>query len=132
MSSLIPTFRYRDAHGAIEFLCAAFGFERHAVIDGPDGTVAHAELRLGDDVVMVGSARPDGQDDPLGLQPGGGSVYVVLDEAVDVEAHHARAVAAGARAVQTPHDTYYGSREHTVRDPDGNLWSFGTYDPLAV
>ena len=127
MSDLIPTFRSRDARAAVDFLCAAFGFEPHAVHEGPGGTIAHAELRLGDDLIMLGSLPGPDDDDRLGLRAGGGSVYVVVDD--DVDGHHARAVAAGAETVLPPRDTDYGSREYTVRDPDGNLWSVGTYRP---
>ena len=125
-TSLIPTFKYRDAPAAIDLLCDAFGFERHQIMEGPNGTIAHAELKLGDDMIMLGSLPAPGDDDPLGLQAGGGSVYVIVD---DVEAHHARATAAGVEVVLELRDTEYGSREYTARDPDGNLWSFGTYRP---
>lgn len=56
------------------------------------------------------------------------SVYVVVD---DPDSHHAAAVGAGARIVRELQDTDYGSREYSARDPEGNLWSFGTYDPSA-
>jgi uncharacterized glyoxalase superfamily protein PhnB len=55
-------------------------------------------------------------------------VYVVIP---DPDAHYERAVAAGAAIVREPVDQPYGSREYSVRDIDGNLWSFGTYDPYA-
>jgi uncharacterized glyoxalase superfamily protein PhnB len=55
-SVLIPSLRYKDASAAIAWLEQAFGFERHAVYEGPDGTVAHAELRFGNGMVMLGSA----------------------------------------------------------------------------
>ena len=48
------------------------------------------------------------------------------------DAHHERAVAAGAKLVRPLEDTGYGSREYSVRDPEGNLWSFGTYDPYGA
>lgn len=125
-TSLIPTFRYRDAPAAIELLCEAFGFERHQVFEGPNGTIAHAELKLGDDMIMLGSLPAPGEENRLDLQAGGSSVYVIVD---DVDAHHARSVAAGLEIVREPRDTEYGSREYTARDPDGNFWSFGTYRP---
>ena len=127
MIKIIPTFRYRDAPPAIDFLCDAFGFERHAVHEGPGGKIAHAELKLGDGMIMLGSAGADGEEDGFPLQPGGGSTYVVLDGGIDD--HHARATAAGAETLLAPRDTDYGSREYTARDPEGNLWSFGTYRP---
>jgi uncharacterized glyoxalase superfamily protein PhnB len=57
------------------------------------------------------------------------SIYVAVG---DPDRHRAAAVAGGANVVREPQDTDYGSREYSVRDPEGNLWSFGTYDPYAV
>lgn len=126
-SAFYPFLRYADARGAVDWLCDAFGFARQAVFDGPDGGVAHAELRLGTGLVMLGPAR----DDDLRLRTPGeldgwvtGGVYASV---ADVDAHHARAVAAGARIVLPLREMGYGSREYTCRDPEGNLWSFGTY-----
>jgi uncharacterized glyoxalase superfamily protein PhnB len=66
-SAVYPFLRYADARAAVDWLCDAFGFERHAVFDGPDGGVAHAELRLGSGVVMLGSRK----DDALNLRTPG-------------------------------------------------------------
>jgi uncharacterized glyoxalase superfamily protein PhnB len=121
-----PALRARDARGLIRFLVDAFGFEEVVTYgDQPDGSgevVVHAELGwpLGGGV-MLGSARDDG---PWALTPGTAGCYVVTD---DPDALHGRAVAAGAEVVQPLHDTDYGSRDFTARDPEGNLWSFGTY-----
>jgi uncharacterized glyoxalase superfamily protein PhnB len=121
-----PTLSYRDAHAAIAFLVEAFGFEERAVYarDDDSTVVEHAELRwpLGGGI-MFGSAGKD--DSPFGRrQPGNDSVYVVCD---DPDALFARATAAGAEVVRGLADEDYGSRGFTVRDPEGNLWSFGTY-----
>jgi uncharacterized glyoxalase superfamily protein PhnB len=119
-----PALRYRDAHAAIDFLERAFGFERHAVYEGPGNTVAHAELSHGDGMVMLGS---EGEDPgPFGRHVGQGWIYVVVE---DPDAHHERAKAAGAEIVMEPTDQDYGSRDYSARDPEGNLWSFGTYRP---
>jgi uncharacterized glyoxalase superfamily protein PhnB len=80
---------------------------------------------------MVGQHGPDGK---LGGEPPRAlastiSIYLVVD---DPDAHHTTARAAGATVVRELQDTDYGSREYSVRDPEGNLWSFGTYDPYAV
>jgi len=123
MSDVIPTLIYRDANRAIEFLKSAFGAEEHAVHRGDDGSVAHAELRLGDGLVMLGDHDPAGR---LPREPGSGSVYVVRAE---VDEHFARARAAGAEVVMEPTDQSYGSRDYIVRDPEGVLWCFGTYRP---
>jgi uncharacterized glyoxalase superfamily protein PhnB len=125
MSSVIPILAYRDQHAAIDFLCDAFGFERLAVMEGEDGVIQHAELRLGDGLIMLGD---DDVSDfaKVAPPPGSGSVYVAVD---DVDALLARARAAGAEIVYGPRDQDYGSRDFSARDPEGNLWSFGTYRP---
>ncbi len=121
MATIIPTFRYDDARAAITFLKDAFGFEEHAVYED-GGAVVHAELKLGDAYIMLGQHREAGDD----LAYGGSTTYVVID---DPDAHHARAVAAGAEIVRPLTDQDYGSREYATKDPAGNVWSFGTYLP---
>jgi uncharacterized glyoxalase superfamily protein PhnB len=123
--TIFPAFRYRDARAAIDWLGRAFGFEPRMVVDGENGTVAHAELVLGNAMIMLGSVR-DG--DGYAPAPGGGAVYVVVD---DPGGHHDRARAGGAEIVRELTDTDYGSREYSARDPEGNHWSFGTYQPWA-
>lgn len=118
---IYPSMRYRDAPAAIDWLERAFGFKRHAVHTNPDGTVAHAELRYGDGLVMLGSWR--GEDDHR--RPGQGWAYVAVD---DLDAHHGHAVETGAEIVTGPEHQEYGSF-YGARDPEGNLWSFGTYRP---
>jgi uncharacterized glyoxalase superfamily protein PhnB len=127
MQTIYPVLRYEDAHGAIAFLERAFGFERHTVHDGQNGGVDHAELKLGDEYVMLGSTGEG--DDRFNQGAGRSSLYVVVD---DPDAHHARANEAGATIERELTDQDYGSREYTARDPEGNLWSFGTYRPGAA
>ena len=121
-----PILIYRDARAAVTFLTEAFGFEARGVHgrDDDPSIVEHAEMRwpLGGGV-MFGSA---GKDDSAFVQrvPGNDSVYVVCD---DPDALFGRATAAGAEVVRGLKDEDYGSRGFTVRDPEGNLWSFGTY-----
>lgn len=129
-ATVIPCLSYRDAPAAIDWLCRAFGFERHLVVPGPDGTIAHAQLGFGNGMVMLGSAVATGygrlmrQPDEAGSATQG--IYVVV---ADADAHHAAAVAAGAEIVIAPKDEDYGGRGFTCRDPEGHVWSFGTYDP---
>jgi uncharacterized glyoxalase superfamily protein PhnB len=125
MSKIYATFRYRDCHAAIDWLERAFGFERVEVHEAGDGTVAHGELRLGDDMIMVGTEGDD-PDPRWGPRAGRGWVYVGID---DADALFERATAAGAEVVMPLTDQEYGSRDFSVRDPEGNLWSFGTYAP---
>jgi uncharacterized glyoxalase superfamily protein PhnB len=134
--NLISGLRYHDAPAAIEFLCRAFGFERHLVVPGEqEGEIAHAQLRFGNGMVMLGTAgRHGGGFDELMTTPreiGGRntqSVYVVVE---DPEAHHARALAAGAKIVMPLEKKDYGGSGYSARDLEGHVWSFGDYDPLA-
>jgi uncharacterized glyoxalase superfamily protein PhnB len=116
--TVFPTLRYEDAQRAIDWLVEALGAERHAVHAGDDGTIRHAELRFGNGIVMLGSGSSDR-----------GSIYVVVD---DPDARFTRARAAGAEVVREVQDTDYGSREFSVRDPEGNAWHFGTYQPFET
>jgi uncharacterized glyoxalase superfamily protein PhnB len=122
---IIPTLRYDDAKAAIDFLEAALGFERKAVHENEDGTVGHAELTHGRGIVMLGTK---GAGDPQ-FDTGRASIYVIVE---DLDALHERAKAAGAEISRELQDTDYGSREFTALDPEGNVWSFGTYDPFAA
>jgi uncharacterized glyoxalase superfamily protein PhnB len=124
MQSIYPVLKYDDAHSAMDFLERAFGFEQHAVHEGENGGVAHAELRLGDEFVTIGSTNEGEQRFNQGV--GKNSLYVVVD---DPDAHHAKAKEAGAKIERELTDEDYGSRDYTARDPEGNLWSFGTYRP---
>jgi len=133
-SIVIPSLRYRDAPAAIEFLCNAFGFERHAVYEGPKNTIAHAQLTLGTGMIMLGSHPHEGEYGKW-MQPPAApgrinthGIYVIVD---DADAHHARAKAAGAEIVMPLADKDHGGRDYTARDPEGYLWTFGTYDSWA-
>ena len=122
-AGVYPFFGYRNAHAAMSWLDKALGFERGEVTEAEDGSVLHAELWLGSGGVMVGSDNGSSSD------LGDGTYVVVAAE--DVDALYARAVAAGAEVVRSVGDTSYGSRDFIVRDPEGKLWSFGTYRPQA-
>lgn len=133
-STVMPALRYRDAKAAIAWLCNVFGFERHAVYENTDGTIAHAELALGGGMIMLGSAKDDeyGRNFKLPAELGGvetRSVYIVVP---DADAVYARAQAAGATILRPIQDMDYGSREFSVKDPEGHSWSVGTYDPWAA
>jgi uncharacterized glyoxalase superfamily protein PhnB len=123
--TVFPTLVYDDARAAIDFLVDAFGAERHAVYTGDGGTIRHAELRFGNGIVMLGSSGAHAS----ATRGRSGGVCVVVD---DPDARCERARAAGAEIVRELRDTDYGSREFGARDPEGNSWSFGTYQPFAV
>jgi uncharacterized glyoxalase superfamily protein PhnB len=129
--NIFPAIRYADADAGITFLKNAFGATEKAVHRGDDGVVHHAELALGSGLIMVGQHRDGAKaageaPNPLASPI---SLYVVVD---DPDTHHATAREAGATVVRELEDMDYGSREYSVRDPEGNLWSFGTYDPYSV
>lgn len=132
-SSAIPCLRYRDAQAAIAWLCDTLGFERQLVVPGPDETVAHAQLRLGDGMIMLGTATAN-EYGMLRRQPdelGGAqtqSAYVVVD---DADAVYARVRASGCRIALEIRDEDYGGRGFSCYDPEGFLWSVGTYDPWS-
>lgn len=121
-----PVLTFRDARTEMTFLREAFGLEETVVIAREDDPtiIDHGEMRWpGGPGIMFGSAGKD--ESPFGTrEPGNDSVYVVCD---DPDSLYARATAAGAEVVYELKDEDFGSRGFTVRDPEGILWSFGTY-----
>jgi len=126
---IVPALRYRNATAAIDWLCDAFGFTVRARY-GDGDVVHHAELVFGASMIMLGTAREDDYGKMVGAPGSGGgkSIYVAVD---DADAAYARATKAGATILQDLTDRDYGSREFICRDPEGNVWSFGTYWPKA-
>lgn len=130
---MVPVLRYRDAPAMIDWLCQAFGFEKHAVHEDGQGRIAHAQLCYGDDILMLSSildtpfARHMVQPDEVGGRETA-TIYVVVP---DADLHYSRAKAAGAVILLEIKDEDYGGRGYTCRDPEGHIWSFGTYDPWA-
>ncbi len=129
---IVPSLRYQDAPATIEFLCGTFGFARRLVIPGPDGAIRHAQLTLGDGMIMLGSAqnRDFGPHVKTPHEVGANtqSAYVIVPE---IDAHYRHAKAAGAEIVMEIEDMDYGGRLYSALDPEGNLWHFGSYDPWA-
>jgi uncharacterized glyoxalase superfamily protein PhnB len=118
-----PTLRANDARALIRFLVEAFGFEETATY-GDGDRVDHAELGWpAGGGIMLGSTREE-TDDPWALKPGTFGAYVVTE---DIDGLYERARAAGAEIIKEPFETDYGSRDFSARDPEGNLWAFGTY-----
>jgi uncharacterized glyoxalase superfamily protein PhnB len=126
---IYPTFRYHEADRMIAWLQRAFGFEVHARYTDGD-KVAHAQLTLGSSMIMLGEVRDDAYGRMVGAPGGnsGKSVYVAIP---DADAAYRRAKAAGAEILEEPTDRDYGSRDFICRDPQGNVWCFGTYWPKA-
>lgn len=132
-ATVIPCLRYRDAPAAIKWLCSTFGFEEQIIVPNPDGTIAHAQLRFGNGMIMLGSVlEVETEFGRLIKQPDeiGGfetqSAYVVVSDADEI---YARAKAAGAEIVIEIKDEDYGGRDFSCRDLEGHLWNIGTYDP---
>ncbi|HUG63461.1 MAG TPA: VOC family protein [Methylomirabilota bacterium] len=127
---LFPTLRCRDADATIRWLVDTLGFRERVVHRGDDG-VQHAELTFGSSILMLGQARDDDYGrlvgDPRGRRTD--ALYMAVDDPDDL---YARAKAAGATIEMELRDTDYGSRDFACRDPEGNLWSFGTYWPKAT
>lgn len=130
---ILPTMKYRDAPAAIEWLCRAFGFEKHLVVPGKEGKIDHAQLTLGDAMIMLGSFR--GADYEAKIRtPGdvGGfctqSAYLLVD---DPDAVYASAKAAGAEIFQQMQEPDYGGKFFACIDAEGQIWNVGSYDPWA-
>ncbi len=135
--AIIPCLSYRDAPAAIEFLCRAFGFARHAVhADEKDPQrIQHAQLLREGQMIMLSSfgGESEFKSKARALHPaeaGGNTLtcYLVID---DVDGHAAVAAAAGAEILMPPADQDYGGRVYVACDPEGYVWSFGSYDPWA-
>jgi uncharacterized glyoxalase superfamily protein PhnB len=130
-STIIPGMRYRNASAAIDWLCNAFGFEKHLVIPGENGTVAHAQLNFGAGMIMLGSIK-DNEFSKNMKQPdeiGGAETQSCYVVAADTDAHYARAKAACAQILIDIHDEDYGGRGYACRDLEGHIWYFGSYNP---
>lgn len=131
VSTIIPTLHYRDAVRAIDWLCEAFGFERHAVYPDDRGGIAHAQLSFGNGMIMLSSIN-DGEWGRRMIQPdeiNGRETQFACVIVADPDAHYQRALDADATIVDALKDNEYGGRGYSCRDPEGHLWWFGSYDP---
>jgi uncharacterized glyoxalase superfamily protein PhnB len=124
--------RYANARGAIEFFKNAFGAEENYVVPGDGDTIAHAQLSFGSSIFMLGSGGADSDGLKTPAEIGGINTQWIYARVDDVDAHFARAEAAGALIVERPADTTYDSRAYTVRDCEGHLWNVGNYRPALV
>ncbi len=130
-SHIIPTMRYKDAPKAIDWLCKAFGFERHLVVPGENGTIGHAQLSFGNAMIMLGSETESDYGkwlstpkDIKGLNTQ--APYVIVEQ---IDEHYNKAVHEGAEIIVEIKDEEYGGRGYTCRDPEGHIWNFGSYNP---
>jgi uncharacterized glyoxalase superfamily protein PhnB len=123
-----PTFMsalfYKDPMAALAWLERAFGFERVMLITDKDGNLAHSEMRFGDGMIMIGSEWTDYVASPASTNGRNTqTLHVQMDDGI--EAHCARAKAAGAVIIREPEDQFYGDRTYSARDPEGHVWVFG-------
>jgi PhnB protein len=107
----------QNANGLIEFLKKAFGAKEIMRMSQPDGTVGHAEIRVGDTLLMLGEPMGEMKSMPAAM-------YVYVD---DTDTTYKRALAAGAASVREPRDEFYGDRVGGVKDSFGNLWWIATH-----
>ena len=114
--SITPAFSVREASKVVSFLEQAFGGRLVERYEGPGGSIAHAEIMLGDSVVMLGDPMP-------GTEPRPGMFTYYVDDGEAVDAAYRRALAAGAKSIREPANQFYGYRSAQVEDAGGNLWS---------
>ncbi|TYC66033.1 glyoxalase [Stappia sp. BW2] len=127
-SRVYPVFRFGNANAMITWLGKSFGFVEHEVFRDDQGVVVHAELAFGSAMIMIGQARDDAFAKAIGHPSGpcGKAIYLAVE---DADALFSRASAAGATILEGLTERDYGSREFTCQDPEGNIWSIGTYWP---
>ncbi|MDB5691955.1 MAG: Glyoxalase/bleomycin resistance protein/dioxygenase [Alphaproteobacteria bacterium] len=133
----IPALRYDDAPAAIDFLGRSLGFTPHLVYPDPQDSslIVHAQLNVGSGMIMLGSARPGEGRQLYGwktAKEAGGVTMTICVILADPDAHFARARDEGADIIKPPYDNQgYPGRSYEARDPEGNVWSFTSYDPWA-
>jgi PhnB protein len=123
--TLTPFLTVRDAARAIEFYKEAFGAQERGVMKGPDGKVMHAELKIGDSIVMLSDEFPEmGVVSPQSIGGSAMGLHIYLD---GVDAAFDRAVKAGAEVEMPVMDQFWGDRYGKLKDPFGHKWSLGTH-----
>ncbi len=130
----IPAMSYKDANAAVDFLTKAFGFKEHFVYRDENKNVHHAELSLGNAMVMIGPQRKESEFGKMTGTPAQANglntqtAYIIIDE---VDNHYKNAKANGAEIVMDIKDEDYGGRGYSCKDPEGYIWSFGSYNPYS-
>ncbi len=120
---ITPYLFYEDVPAALQWLADTFGFSERLRINGPDGSITHAEMQLADGMIMLG--RPgDDYKSPKRLGQPTQSLYVYVD---DVDKHFQHASEAGAKILQQLQDQPYGDRTYGAEDPEGHQWYFGQH-----
>jgi len=123
--TLSPYLAVEDAKAAIEFYQRAFGAKERVRMDGPDGSIGHAELEIGDSIVMLSDPFPQSTARPpkeLGGTSAG--IFVYVD---NVDELYKRAIDAGATSAMEPENMFWGDRFGSVLDPFGHSWQIATH-----
>ena len=115
--TLTPYLVVENGARVVEFLEKAFGATVANRMDHPDGSLWHADLKVGDSHVMLGGASAESP-------PVSASIYVYVE---DVDADYGRAIQAGGISIMPPQDMFYGDRHGGVKDPSGNSWWIATH-----
>ncbi len=120
-----PYLVVRGADKAIDFYVKAFGAKERMRMPGPDGKIVHAEIQIGDSIIMLSEEMPQfGSVSPETLKGNGSSVFLYD---ADVDALFRRAIAAGAKEVMAPQDQFWGDRFGKLTDPFGHQWALATH-----
>jgi len=123
--TVTPYLIVKGAAQALDFYQTAFGATLLMRMDGPEGRVMHAEIKIGDSPIMLADEAPDlGLRGPLSLGGASASLLVYVD---DVDVRFATAVAAGATVQRPVKDQFYGDRSGTLTDPFGQMWTLATH-----
>jgi len=128
-TDIMPTYRYRDCDGAVRWLVDVLGCSEHFINRSDTGAIGHGELRFGNGMLMVGSFPDQVSGDVPDLDLGHASTYFIVDDEDVLEATWHRTQAAEAPVVQAFQRQPYGGASFTVRDPEGNYWTVGSYRP---
>ncbi len=138
-STIIPSLRYHDAHAAIDWLVRVFGFTKQAVFEGPNNTVAHAQLTRGKGMLMLGSVTSDTGSDTsyarrwIDVKETGGretvGLCIIAESNDDCVELYNRVKAAGVEIVQELSSPEYGGKSFSCCDPEGHIWWVGSYNP---
>jgi uncharacterized glyoxalase superfamily protein PhnB len=131
-STVIPGLHYRNAMAMIEWLCETFGFQKQVLVTGPGDIVMHSQLTFGNGMIMIGSLNsgtPSSASAKHSDEIGGVESHMLSLIVTDCEELYLKAKAAGAKILSELEERDFGGRAFTCSDPEGHIWSFGTYDP---
>jgi PhnB protein len=123
--SISPSLAVDNAAAAIDFYKRAFGANERLRMDGPGGTIAHAEIEIGDSVVMLADPSPQaGERPPTAI---GGTSVGIFTYIEDIDTVFKRAIDAGATSNSEPENMFWGDRFGTLTDPYGHVWHLATH-----